>query len=94
MFHQQKLRYEDKFKPSVNMFDIYKSLLFFTCRLNLRLELSSGVEGHLLLQKLQNSNSLLNNVDRRMLDPTKKIYATSRVKGEASARWYEGRNHI
>ena len=60
MFHQQKLRYEDKFKPSVNMFDIYKSLLFFTCRLNLRLELSSGVEGHLLLRKLQNSNSLLN----------------------------------
>ena len=49
MFHQQKLRFVDKFKPSVNMFDIHKSLLFFTCRLNLRLELSGRVEGHLLL---------------------------------------------
>ena len=48
MFHQQKLTFVDKFKPSVNMFDIYKSLLFFTVRLNLRLELYGGVEGHLL----------------------------------------------
>ena len=52
------------------------------------------VEGHALTFSCENSKittRCLTTIDRRMLDSTNKRYTMSKGKGEAPARWQEGR---
>ena len=56
-----------------------------------------GVEEHALFFSCKNSKITIHccaTVDRRMLDPTKKLYPTSKGKGEAPARQQDKWNHI
>ena len=49
-----------------------------------------GVEGHVLIFSCENSKITTHcwtTIDRRMLDPTKKRYPTSKGTGEAPTRW-------
>ena len=76
--------------PCLTPLHLDPSLLSPILRLSSQTELrwqSRGNGAHLLSQKQQNYNKLLNNDQQNRLEITKKRYPTPRDKEETTSRW-------